>query len=190
VLIEPRGPIDLAQDPAGATLVRAHIREALAGLGSGAPVYAEQSYLLLQRGKYVIAAAFMEAPGAVAGTPALTLSSTYVNLFDGALPILNRFSLLPGQYIVLIDLATLDHSVPQVVAAGARITGETAMGGVLHFRASGPQGTTAAVRLLLPHAPTGVAGEGVPISFSWDPASSTALLHFPNAPDGVNVTVM
>ena len=88
--------------------MRAHIRDALAGLGAGAPVYAEQGYLLMQRGQYTIAAASREAPGAVPTTPALTLSSTYVNLFDGTLPILQGFSLLPGQYIVLIDLATLD----------------------------------------------------------------------------------
>ena len=80
--------------------------------------------------------------------------------------------------------------MPQVVAAGARITGETVTGGVLQFRATGPQGTTAMVRVLLPHAPTGVAGQGVAISFSWDAASSTALLQFANSPNGVNVTVM
>jgi hypothetical protein len=190
VLIEPRGPIALAQDPTGSTLVRAHIRDALAGLGAGAPVYAEQGYVLLQRGQYTIAAAPAEAPGAVPTIPVLTLSSTYVNLFDGTLPVLHGYSLLPDRYIVLIDLATLDHSVPQVVAAGARITGETVTGGVLHFRATGPLDTTAVVRLLLPHAPTGVAGQDVAINFSWDAASSTALLQFANSPNGVNITVM
>jgi len=183
VLVEPEGPITLAQHPDGADLVREGLRAALGSLGPSAPPYQESPYLLLRRGQYLIAAAF-----GTGAEPALRLSGRFVDLFDGDLPARTMVDLLPGKQILLIDLHRLDRSGPQVVAASARIRVEA---GPTHLRftAAGPADTSLVVRLAVPVSPRTALVDGVPTELEWDEASGTALLRGSNKPEGVKVEV-
>jgi hypothetical protein len=200
VLVEPRGPIALAGDPTGAATVRARLRDALAALGPEAPAYREQGYLSIRRGPYLIAAVLAEGAHA---TP-LRLTGRYIDLFDGDLPVRQDVTLSPGDCAFLLDLDRLrrgpfqqDEPAPAgqtptsacVAAAAARIDEERVDERSLHFRATGPTGTTAVIRLWLPAPPVRALADGTAVAWQWDAASGTALLRQPNAVDGVLVDV-
>jgi len=205
-VVEHDNPIDLANDPGGANRVRGQLHWALAALGREEH-YRESPYLLLRRGPYTIAAAPEEAPGAVPGRPLLRLTGSYVNLLDAALPVVGEVALLPGEHALLLDLDRLgsglfaaspdpasgtvgragdDQARPAcVVAAAARIEDEQTRNHALHFRATGPAGTLAAIRVRLPAPPVRVSADGASLDAAWDPGSGTALLRHPNAPEGI-----
>jgi hypothetical protein len=184
VLIEPEGPIALAQRPDGADLVRERLRVALEALGPAAPPYHESPYLLLRRGQYLIAAAF-----GTGAEPVLHLTGRFVDLFDGDLPVRTAIDLSPGGQILVIDLDRLDRSGPQVAAASARVRQEKSGSTDLHFTAAGPADTPLVARLALPAAPRIGLIDGVPASVTWDGDSGTALLRGSNRPEGVKVEV-
>lgn len=209
VLVEPRGPIALAADAGGAATVRARLRDALRALGPGAPAYREQAHLLLRRGPYLIAALLAEG----SGVAPLHLRGRFVDLFDGTLPIRAEVVLAPGDCALLIDLdrlrrgpfqsssPTADNAAPSpmtsdgaalsacVVAAAARIEEETVADRALRFRAIGPTGTTAAIRVRLPAPVTRATAGDMPVEAAWDAASGTALLRQANAPDGLRFEI-
>jgi hypothetical protein len=203
VLVEPQGPLELATSAGGATTVREHIRAALAALGDGAPAYREQSYLLVRRGPYVIAAAPADEKDGVAGSP-LRLEGRYLDLFDGDLPVRTEVVLPPGGCIFLLDLdrvtggpfqgtapgtasgATVrEGQQPCVLAAAGRVEEERLSDRGLTFRLSGPAGTTAVCRVRLPGAPSRALAAGTAIQVQWDAPTGTALLRHPNDPGGV-----
>ena len=215
VVVEHDSPIDLADNPGGATRVRGQIRWALAALGREEE-YRESPYLLLRRGPYAIAAAMEEAPGTSPDGPVLRLRGRYVNMLDAALPVIGEVALLPGEHALLLDLDRLESglfagglesarsgaeeqagvAVDQtgsdglgrpacVVAAAARIEEEQTSDRTLRFRATGPAGTWAAIRVRLPAAPMDVSAGGAALDAAWDAGSGTALLRHPNAPEGV-----
>jgi hypothetical protein len=65
-------------------------------------------------------------------------------------------------------------------------------GNRLRFRSEGPQGVIAATRVALPAPPKTVkvgASSDAQVKVTWDAESRTALLEFPNAPEGVEVEV-
>jgi hypothetical protein len=187
VLIEPTGPVTLAQRADGAGVVRAHICSALAALGSSAPPYREQSYLLLRRGSYVLAAAPKDAVGDGSERP-IRLQGRFVNLLDGDLPVLSTVTLDRGGHLLLIDLDRLP-AAPGVIAASARIRDEQAEARQLRFRAIGPAGTIAVCRVALPAPPRTAEVDGVAIDATWDAASRTAVCRHSNQPDGIAFTL-
>jgi hypothetical protein len=167
-----------------AALVRERLRDVAVHLGPDAPVYREHPYLLLRRGRYAIAA----APG-TGSEPVLTLSGRFVDLFDGDLSTRTEVTLQSGSQALLVDLDRLDPPGFGVVAASARIRNEEIGAGRLSFKAAGPSGTTLTARVSLPNAPQRALANGVPVAIAWDAASRTALLRYPNAPEGVAVEV-
>lgn len=184
VLVEADGPIALAQRPDGASLVRERLRDAAAQLGPSAPVYREVPYLLLRRGRYVIAI----SPG-TGSEPALHLNGRFVDLFDGDLSVRTALTLQPGSQAVLVDLDRLDPPGIGVVAASARIRNEEIGAGRLRFNAAGPSGTTLTARIALPSAPQRALTNGASVAIAWDADSRTALLRHPNAPEGIAIEV-
>jgi hypothetical protein len=196
VLIEPSDPRAIANAGAGAGAVRARLREALAMLGPGAPAYLEQDHLVVRRGPYLIAAVLAEGTGAAP----LHLTGRYVDLFDGDLPVRDQVAINPGDCTFLLDLNRLQRGPFQqappvqadpaaqpacVVAAAARIEEEAAGERSLRFRATGPTGTTAVIRLRLPAPPKHAIAGGGEITTVWDAQTGTALLRQPNTPHGV-----
>jgi hypothetical protein len=61
------------------------------------------------------------------------------------------------------------------------------------FRAAGPEGTTAAIRLRLPAPPASIEArrgeKKVAVESAWDGETGTELLVFPNAAEGAGVTI-
>ena len=81
------------------------------------------------------------------------------------------------------------RGVPCVVAAAARIEAEATSVRSLTFRASGPAGTAAAIRVRVPSAPLSVTANGSVLAVTWDAGSGTALLRHANTPEGVSFVV-
>lgn len=187
IWIEPAGPVALAQEATGAALVRGRIGAALAMLGRAAPRAVEQPYMLLRRGQYLIAAAPRDAVHDAEGVLPLALRGRFVDLLDGELPVLERATLDRGGYLLLIDLDRPPGPGPRVVAASARIGDERVEGRALRFRAAGPAGTTAVMRLALPEAPRVVTVDGEEVDARWDAVSATALVRRSNRPEGARV---
>ncbi|HVA88470.1 MAG TPA: hypothetical protein VNL71_01375, partial [Chloroflexota bacterium] len=184
VLVEPEGPITLAQRSDGADLVRARLRVALEALGLAAPPYHESRRLLLRRGHYIIAAAF-----GTGTDQALRLEGRFVDLFDGDLPVRTSMEILPGRQALLVDLDRLDADQGRVAAASGRVRDEQAGPDYLRFTAAGPSDTPLVARLLLPAPPRKVLLDGAMVAAAWDAASRTALLRHANSPEGVAVEV-
>jgi hypothetical protein len=185
VLVEPEGPIALARAAGGANLVRARLRQAMAALGETAPPYHEQGYLVMKRGRYVVAAALYGAPVDEEGY-ALRLGGTFVDMFDGTLSIRESVNLRPGDTTVLLDLQRLPFDQACVVAASGRVSDAAADDSTLRFRLTGPINTPAVARLRLPRSPREVTAIGEPLDVRWDDLSRTVLIRHHNSPDGVS----
>ena len=101
-------------------------------------------------------------------------------------------SLTPKTRTLLVDLDRVPKS-PAVLAAACRVTDAIPKSdGGLSFVARGPAETTAAIRVALAKPPTKVTVDDQPIdaaSQSWDDASKTLLLRFPNGPDGRRIVI-
>ncbi len=194
VFIVQAGPIALAREPGGASAVRGCVRAVLQALPKGAPAYREQAHMVLRRGQYVCAAALSRsAESAFAGSKQrpdqLRLEGRFVDLLDGDLPIRASVLLQPGEHAFLLDVERMPPERPAVLAAAGRVEWVEAEPRRLRFRLAGPSGTTAVTRLLLPTLPTSVRAGDDQMAVVWDPATHTALLQHPNAPDGRAYTV-
>jgi len=113
----------------------------------------------------------------------------FIDLCDAQLPILQEKALQPNERAFLLDLNRVD-ATPRVLACAARVRGVKVEPSSIAFDTVGPVDTTARARVRLPQAPKSVATEpAVVITHTWDPASQTALLEFPNSAQNVRVTV-
>jgi hypothetical protein len=180
LLYDTASPAALTYKSDGADHVRRLTREAcrLARLA-----YQERNYLALRRGPYVVAAGLDES---VAGAPRV-LRGRFVNLFDAGLAIHTEVTLTPGSRYLLLDLDRAQENSSPVLAAAAKVLDvKRLQDGTLQFYAEGPQGIEAAVRLKL-SAPASVTVDDVPLPAAdqtWDAATKTCLLRFPNSASG------
>lgn len=184
VFRSPLSPAALTYQSGGAEQIRTLAREALQALkrpwkGSNA--------LVLRRGPYIVAAGLEES---LPDVPPVTLSGRFVNLFDADLAVQKSVSLSPGRRVLLVDLDTFPGNRPRVVAAACRVRDEKAGADRLRFRADGISETQAVVRAILPRPPKSVQVNGVvrPAD-TFDYGDGTLRLRFPNAPEGVAVTI-
>jgi hypothetical protein len=187
VCVEPEGPIELARRADGAGIVRERLRRALTALPGTAPAYREQCYLLLRRGPYVLAAVPDGSQHDL--TPAVSLKGCFLDMLDGALPVVSARDLRPGELAFLLDVDYLRPERVAVLAASARVQDVEVEGQTLRFCLSGPANTRVAARLLLPSAPWSATAGGNRVDCFWDATSSTALLRYENHPDGVQYSV-
>ena len=151
--------------------------------------YRETNFLALRRGPYVVAAGLDESlPDA-----ARRLTGRFVDLFDARLPILEAVTLTPGRRSLLLDLDRIRGPSPVILAAACKTLGARRLpGGGFRFRGAGPDNTAAAVRLRLAAPPKAVTLDGRPLApgaQTWDPATHTLLLRFPNSASGHWVTI-
>jgi hypothetical protein len=156
--------------------------------GAGKLVLKNNFYL--ERGPYRLIAVMEEGVDA----EPYRAKGSFIDLFDPKLPVLTEKIVAPGQQALLYDLGWIkNRQEPLVVAAAARIEGESRAGRHYSFVAKSPLHTTNIMRVFLPAPPVKVGltddkGQAVAMQEgSWDPASHTYLLRFENAPEGVRV---
>jgi len=209
VYVLPVPPQSLATRPDGPRIVRDAVRNALRAAES--EVGPERNYLLRRRGPYLVAAVMDES---VSDEP-LRLQGHFLDLFDSRLAVRGEVVLKPGQQAFLLDLDAapgappLDLArgdalsppvgdaepaeAPRALASAARITDWRTEGRQVTFRAAGPEGTTAAIRLRLPAPPASIEArrgeKKVAVESAWDGETGTELLVFPNAAEGAGVTI-
>jgi len=140
---------------------------------------------LLRRGPYIIAAGLDEAED----LPVRTIEGEFVDLFSPRLEIQRSVTLGPNVRVFLLDMAMVDRNLPMVLASASKVLEAQEPAWGLKFHSEGPEATTCATRLVLHGEPKSVKVNGAPISWEWDPDTHTALLTYPNSPDGVWVEV-
>ncbi|WP_165251913.1 hypothetical protein [Paludisphaera soli] len=177
-------PAALTYRPEGGDAVRKLIEQAC---GAAKLDYKETNHLVLHRGPYVIAAGLESAEG----ESDHVLKGRFVDLFDADLKVVDSVTLDPAKRSLLLDLDRVPSKGPRVLAAAGRVTDEAPKGDGLAFFVRGPQEITASVRVALPRAPKSVAVAGQPLADaqSWDEASKTLLIRFPNSADAVKVEI-
>ena len=183
VFVERCHPAFYSRSTENADQFRAVVRSAVEAAGG---VYHEQNSIRLQRGPYVIAAAFDES---LTDQP-LQLQGNYVDLLDAALPVLLEVSVQPGQQAWLLDLDKVSGPDAMVLAAAGRVENWVVDGQQLQYEISAPAGTLASTRLRLPAEPRRILVDGKACDAShWDDASKTLLLRHPVDPQPSVVTV-
>lgn len=178
-------PAALTYKPEGADAVRKLIEQAC---GAAKLPYKETNHLVLHRGPYVVAAGLEAAPG----ESDHVLKGRFVDLFDAGLKVVDSVTLDPNRRALLLDLDRVPSDGPRVLASACKVTDEAPKGQGLSFFARGPQNITASVRVALAKAPGSVTVAGKPLdaeSQTWDEASKTLLIRFPNSADAVHVEI-
>ena len=144
-----------------------------------------KNHFLLDRGPYKIAAALDES---VSDEP-YVLEGSFIDLFDPTLSIVTRKELTPGSQAFLYDLRKAPRA-PAILAAASRSYDLHRTARTFSYLCKAPAETYNVTRILLRRQPTSVLVDGEPASdFSWDPATRTLFLRFPNNPDGVHVEI-
>ncbi len=182
LIVVPFSPAALAHQPTGADLVLDTVAAAYNYLDRP---WLPGNHLVLRRGPYVVAAGMGES----AEAQSLTLTGAYVNLYDPDLSVLVNPGILPDTRWLLYDLARCPDQ-PWVIAAAGRVEQETVVGNGLTFTIEGMADTACTVRVHLPAAPSLVRVAGQESAATWDAASQTLFLRFPNQPEGVSVEVV
>ncbi|MHB0998869.1 MAG: hypothetical protein ACYC27_06450 [Armatimonadota bacterium] len=169
-------PATFAQNAAGAKTVVDLAKQAAELTDTK---WKETSYLMLNRGPFVIAAGLDETEG----LPSKTLKGSYVNVFSPTLEVMKTVEITPGSRFLLKDLKRMGKE-PTVVASASKILGEEVGKNTIKFHSEGPSETTCATRVILPSAPKSAEVGGKSIEAKWDADSKTALLTYLNSPDG------
>ena len=181
LLYEASSPAELAGRKEGAALVRQWVRQACSAAGLA---YGEANYLVLRRGPYVIAAG-LEGP---ASEDAHELRGRFIDLFAPALPVTSTVRLTPTSRVLLYDLDAAKGSPPRVLVSACKVETQPAIAGeLLRFRAIGPDKTEAVIRVGLARPADRVTLDAQPLepeSRTWDEASHTLLVRFPNKAAG------
>ena len=148
--------------------------------------------LYLERGPYIIASVMDES---VSSDP-LQLSGVFIDLFDPALPVLQKKTIQPGEQAFLYDVSKIkDKKTPCVLCGASRIYNEISEPGFYSFTAKSPLNTTNVSRVLLPQKPKKIvlkdpAGKDISdFESSWDELSHTCLITFENNPEGIAVDI-
>lgn len=174
-------PAALAHARDGAERVRTAVAGMLAFRGRSLDT---QNYLRIQRGPYDIVSVFDES---VDDSP-LHVRGNFIDLFDPALPVVTERVLEPNERTLLLDLDWFDNAdaAPRVIAAAARISGETWSGDTFRFSARGPRNTLARARVRLPASPVRVTTTPeTGLHSQWHARSRTLWIEFENTAEDV-----
>ncbi len=167
-------PVDFSTSATGADQVIGAAK--LAAQNIDLP-WRETSYLMLQRGPYVIAAGLDEP---IQGQP-YELNGRFVNLFDPELQVQTNVSLVPGSRNFLLDLNAVPGGGPQLLASACRSTLTERNDHEIAFTTTGVGGTRANVLLQLANRPASVTLDGNNVQdFSYDPGQKLLWIHFAN----------
>lgn len=171
-----RNPAHLDDAPEGADLVRQTVARVLDAQGAKLDT---TNHIVVRRGPYIVAAALDES----LGDAPLTVPGPVVDLYDPDLPVLAERVLQPGERTLCCDIGwyAAKGTAAKVLAAACRVRGERLEGNRLSFTTRGPAGTMANARVLLPSEPASVAASPeIELQHTWDDASKTLWLRFPN----------
>ena len=144
-----------------------------------------KNHFLLDRGPYKIAAALDES---VSDEP-YVLEGSFIDMFDPLLPIVSRKELAPGTQAFLYDLRKAPKA-PAILAAASRAYDLHRTARTFSYVCKAPAETVNVTRIRLRRKPLSVlVDEQQASDCSWDPATRTLFLRFPNSPDGVRVEI-
>jgi hypothetical protein len=176
VLYTPKSPSALANSPSGAGEVLAELETAADAIHL--PIH-QSSSLVLRRGPYIIAAGLDQS--STTGNHESDIRGHFIDLFDPNLSESDRIEIKPGSHALCLDLNTVHSSIPRVLAASAKITGETATATTLRFDYEGIDQTESVVRILItkPVHRVGLNGRPLPAS-AYQQGYRTLLLHLQN----------
>ncbi|HDZ13269.1 hypothetical protein LCGC14_1311130 [marine sediment metagenome] len=149
--------------------------------------------LYLERGPYDIIAVMDES---VSDKP-YEVNGPVIDLFDPALPVLEKKSVKPGEQAFLYNInRVLEKARPQVLASASRIHDEQVDKNSFSFVCKSPVNTVNSMRILLPAAPKSIIVKNVEgemladVTSDWDESSKTVYVSFDNEPDGVAVKLI
>ena len=144
-----------------------------------------KNHFVLDRGPYKVVAVLDES---VSDAP-FALEGCYIDLFDPTLPVLEQKVVEPGSQAFLYDVRKAPKS-PCILSAASRAYDLERTRHSFSYTCKSPSETVNVTRILLPREPVSVLVDGLPATdWSWDPASRTCFLRFPNSPDGVRVDI-
>ncbi len=147
----------------------------------------------LRRGPYELISVLDES---VNDNP-FVIEGLFIDLFDPALPVLRKKTILPGNQSFLYNIENIaDTHKPCVLATGARVSNEKIAGNSYSFIAKSPVETTNVMRIFVPKKPkectvsynNKTISHDIP-AWEWDDTSKTVLMHFENHPDGVTIKI-
>lgn len=147
----------------------------------------------LRRGPYELISVLDES---VNDNP-FVIEGLFIDLFDPALPVLKKKTILPGNQSFLYNIENIaDKHKPCVLATGARVSNEKIAGNSYSFIAKSPVETTNVMRIFVPKKPkectvsynNKTISHNIP-AWEWDDTSKTVLMHFENHPDGVTIKI-
>ena len=151
--------------------------------GLSGPIKASNC-LSVERGPYKIVAVMDES---VSPDP-FVAEGCLIDLYDPDLPVCSRKEIRPGSQGFFYDVRKAGKA-PKVLAAASRAYGQTRSGRSFSYVSKGPAETWNVTRVLLPREPVRVAVDGEELTWTWDKASRTCFLKFPNRPDGAKVEI-
>ena len=144
-----------------------------------------KNHFELDRGPYKMAAVLDET----ASDEPYTLEGCFIDLFDPTLPVVARKVVEPGSQAFLYDVRKAPKA-PCILAAASRAYDLQRSRRSFSYICKSPAETVNVTRILLPREPQVVEVDGSPAAdWSWDPASRTCFMRFPNNPDGVRVEI-
>ncbi|HCC53264.1 MAG TPA: hypothetical protein DEQ30_15470 [Porphyromonadaceae bacterium] len=147
----------------------------------------------LRRGPYELISVLDES---VNDNP-FVIEGLFIDLFDPALPVLRKKTILPGNQSFLYNIENIaDKHKPCVLATGARVSNEKIAGNSYSFIAKSPVETTNVMRIFVPKKPkectvsynNKTISHDIP-AWEWDDTSKTVLMYFENHPDGVTIKI-
>jgi hypothetical protein len=177
VLYAPESPSTLADSQSGAGEVLNVVQTAADA--AHLPIL-QSSSLVLRRGPYVIAAGLDQA--SAADDSSSDIRGHFIDLFDPNLSESDHIDLKPGSRTLCLDLDAIPGSTPRVVAASAKITGETASANQLRFQFEGIDQTESVFRILIARPVRAVTlnGRALPAG-AYTQDDRTLLLHLQNS---------
>ena len=146
-----------------------------------APGFEWHSWFDMRRGPYRIACNMEEGRG----SQALTVSGTFVDLFENDFPIIKEKTLMPGENTLLFDLEAVQVETVRIIGTSARIFSleEVEEGYTLTCKAAAD--ITVHMRLKLGKKVTAASavdenGNRIAVACDWDADTSTVLVTFPS----------
>ncbi len=186
VYLGNKDPKEYLMTEGGGNALRTIVRQIFA-LSDQANQWQEKNVLHLERGPYDIIAVLDES---ISRDP-YQVEGSLVDLFNPDLPVLDSKRIGPGERSFLYNLDR-DHTETSVIAAASRVYEEQVSGNRYTFTMTGPAKTDGIARVRLPRKPKQVSisdQDKILISdrFNWDERTKTALIRYPNNPQGVSV---
>ncbi|NIK80251.1 hypothetical protein FHS15_005435 [Paenibacillus castaneae] len=179
-------PAELSRSTAGAELVRNAVRRSLEIRGE-MNEYKESDTLHIRRGPYVITHMLDENE---AEKP-IILQGLFIDLFEAGLPVRSSVELHAGEDSLLYDLNYASKSLggTSILVSSSRIRGERTDGNRITFVSEAPADIMVSTRLRVPDEPRSVKAGDKVAAFQYDADSSTVLIRYPSAPEGITVDV-